>query len=113
MNKYTLIQGLLAIGIMCIITFITRSVPFVLFSGKGKKPSDTILYLGKVLPPAMMIMLLVYCLKDMSLIAYPYGIPEIIGVLLAVGLHIWKRNNFISIFGSTIVYMILVQAVFV
>lgn len=113
MNKYTLFQGLIAIVIMSLVTFLTRAVPFVLFSGKNKKPNDTILYLGKVLPPAMMAMLLVYCLKDTSVVTYPYGIPEISCVLLAIVLHAWKRNNFISIFGSTIVYMIMVQYIFV
>ena len=113
MNKYTLFQGLMAIIIMSGITFFTRAVPFVLFSGKNKKPNDTVLYLGKVLPPAMMAMLLIYCLKDTSLISYPYGIPEIFCVILAIGLHVWKRNNFISIVGSTVVYMIMVQYIFV
>jgi len=113
MNKYSLMMGISAVIIMCLVTFITRAVPFILFAGKGKKPNDTVLYLGKVLPPAMMAMLLVYCLKDVHITSYPHGIPEIVCVLMAIGLHVWKRNNFISIFGSTIVYMILVQTVFV
>ena len=113
MNKYSLIEGIIAIFIMFFITFIARSLPFLLFSRKDKTPNITILYLGKVLPPAMMGMLLIYCLKDTSIFNFPYGIPEIICILLVFILHIWKRNNFISIFIPTILYMYLVQFVFI
>jgi branched-subunit amino acid transport protein AzlD len=59
-----------------------------------------------------MAMLVVYCLKNVSFTAWPHGIPEAIGVVLAAALHVWKRNTLLSIGVSTVVYMLLVQLVF-
>lgn len=90
---------------------LTRWLPFVLFP-ENKKPPKTILYLGKVLPPAMMGLLVAYCLKDVSVTAAPYGIPEAIAIAVVAGLHIWKRNVLLSIAVGTVLYMVLVQCVF-
>ena len=70
-------------------------------------------YLGHVLPAAMMGLLVVYCLKGVTLTAAPYGIPELIGVAVTAGLHLWRRNTLLSIAAGTVVYMVLVQLVFV
>lgn len=70
------------------------------------------MYLGKVLPPATMAMLIVYCLRSTQVLSWPFGLPELIAVAAVVGLHLWKRNNLISICGGTLLYMVLVQAVF-
>ena len=93
------------------VTALTRFLPFLLFGGK-KQPPKAILYLGRVLPCAIMGMLVVYCLRNVTPLAPPYGVPELIGVVLAVLLHVWKRNTLLSIGGSTVVYMLLVQLVF-
>ena len=93
------------------VTALTRFLPFLLFGGK-KQPPKAILYLGRVLPCAIMGMLAVYCLRNVTPLAPPYGVPELIGVVLAVLLHVWKRNTLLSIGGSTVVYMLLVQLVF-
>lgn len=93
-------------------TQLTRWLPFVLFPEK-KEPPQFVLYLGKVLPPAMMGLLVAYCLKDVSVSASPYGIPELIALAAVVGLHLWRRNVLLSIGGGTVVYMLLVQLVFV
>ena len=90
---------------------LTRWLPFVLFP-ENKKPPKTILYLGKVLPPAMMGLLVAYCLKDVSVTAAPYGIPEAIAIAVVAGLHLWKRNVLLSIAVGTVLYMVLVQCVF-
>ena len=102
----------LALGIMSVVTFSTRLLPFLLFGGK-KKPPKPIVYLGTYLPPAIIAMLVVYFLKDTTLTAYPFGLPEAIAVLSVVGLHVWKRNNLISIFGGTLLYMLLTQLIFI
>ena len=92
------------------VTFATRAVPFLLF---GSRPAPRmVLYLGRVLPPAIMGMLVVYCLKDVNYLAGSYGLPEIIACALVAALHLWKRNPLISIFGGTVAYMLLVQVVF-
>ena len=69
-------------------------------------------YLGKVLTPAVIGMLVVYCLKSTSVVTAPYGIPELISVVITAGLHVWKRNNLLSIGVGTVLYMVLIQFVF-
>ena len=101
-----------AIAVMAIITFLTRALPFLLFD-RGESPPKLVLYLGRVLPPAIIAMLIVYCLKGISFTAPALWVPQLIAVAAVVALHLWKRNNLISIFGGTILYMILVQFVFV
>ena len=97
--------------IIMLVTMATRFLPFLLFGGK-KQPPKVITYLGKVLPCAIMGMLVVYCLKDVCPLAYPYGIPELLGIALVALLHVWKRNSLLSIGAGTVFYMLLVQLVF-
>ena len=99
------------IVVASLVTILTRFLPFLIFRGDRKIP-DIIVYLGKVLPYAIMGMLVVYCLKDISFLAAPYGIPELLGCLAVALLHIWKRNTLLSIGGGTPLYMLLVQLVF-
>lgn len=104
-------MSLLIIVVVGITTFATRVIPFLVFP-KGKEIPKTIQYLGKVLTPAVIGMLVVYCLKDTAVLSAPYGIPELISVLTVVLLHIWKRNNLISIGVGTVLYMVLIRVVF-
>lgn len=104
-------QSVIIIVLVSITTFATRVIPFVLFPS-GKKVPKTVEQLGKVLPPAVIGMLVIYCLKSVSPLTYPFGLPELIAGLLVVVLHIWKRNNLLSIGVGTVVYMVLVQTVF-
>ena len=99
------------VAVIVAVTQLTRFLPFLLFGGK-KQPPKAVLYLGRVLPCAIMGMLVVYCLRNVTPLVAPYGIPELIGVVLAVVLHVWKRNTLLSIGVSTVAYMVLVQAVF-
>lgn len=91
--------------------FFTRLIPFLFFP-KGKEIPPIIRYLGRVLPPAVIGMLVIYCLKGTTLSELPYGIPEGLAVLVTAGLHIWKRNNLLSIGAGTVLYMFLIQVVF-
>lgn len=99
------------IAIMSLITFALRSAPFILFNRSGTTPK-VITYLGNALPPAVMGMLIIYCLRNVSISQFPFGLPELIAIAAVVILHLWKKNNLLSILGSTIVYMVLVQVVF-
>ena len=92
-------------------TLLTRFSAFLIFP-PGKKAPDLVQYLGKALPAAVMGMLVVYTFKDTIVLSYPYGIPELIALLVTVGMHVWRRNMFMSIGAGTVVYMILIQAVF-
>ena len=97
--------------VIALMTLLTRAVPFLLFPG-NREPPAYILYLGKVLPYAVIAMLIVYCLREVSVTAAPYGLPELIAIAVIVLLHLWKKNNLLSIGGGTVLYMILVQLVF-
>lgn len=101
----------LIIFVVSVTTFATRAVPFLVFP-KGKEIPKVIQYLGKVLTPAVIGMLVVYCLRNTDLAGSSHGIPEILAVLVTAGLHIWKRNNLLSIGVGTVLYMILIQVVF-
>ena len=93
-----------------IITMVPRFLPFLIFP-EGKTPPAYIQYLGKVLPHAVIGLLVIYCLKDVPA-SSTYGLPEAIAILFIMVLHKWKKNTLLSIGGGTILYMILVQMVF-
>lgn len=104
-------QAAAAIAVMALVTFLTRALPFLLFD-RGGSPPKLVLYLGRVLPPAVIAMLIVYCLKGVTF-ATPIGwVPTLTAGVAAVLLHLWKGNDLLSIFGATGLYMLLVQGVF-
>ena len=97
----------LAIAVIALVTWLFRAFPFLLF-GKRKLPK-IIVYLGKVLPAAIMLILVIYCLRSTDLIHAPFGIPEICASLVVIGLHIFRKNMYLSIIAGTICYMILIR----
>ena len=99
------------IVVMALVTMATRFLPFLIF-GERRKTPELILYLGKVLPCAVMGMLVVYCLTDATFLQAPFGLPELIGIVVVALLHLWRRNSLLSIGVGTVVYMLLVQLVF-
>ena len=99
------------VAVMAVVTFLTRALPFLLFD-RGDHPPKLVLYLGRVLPPAIIAMLIVYCLKGVAFAALGGWVPPLVAGLAAVLLHIWKGNDLLSIFGATVLYMVLVQGVF-
>ena len=99
------------IAVVAICTLLTRALPFWVLGGKKELPS-TVKYLGKVLPPAIMINLVVYCLKGINVLEGSRGLPEFLAIALVVVLHLWKRNTLLSIGAGTVFYMLLVQFVF-
>lgn len=103
--------SILIILVMAAVTFGLRATPFILFSKTGKTPA-IITYLGNGLPPAVIAMLIIYCFRNTAVSTYPFGLPEVLAALLVVLLHLWKRNNLLSILGGTCAYMLLVQVVF-
>lgn len=108
----TPLQTILIILAIALGTAVTRFLPFLLFP-QGKKPPKIIDDLTTLLPPAVMGLLVIYCLKNVSLAVAPYGLPELIGVVVTATLHLWRRNVLLSIAVGTVVYMVLVQMVFV
>ena len=107
----TLTQQIITIALCVLGTMATRFLPFIVFSGNKPTPKF-ISYLGKALPAAIFGMLVVYCLKNVNLLAFSFGLPELIAIVFVVVLHLWKRQMLLSIAGGTVCYMLLVQLVF-
>lgn len=104
------LHSVLICAVIALVTVGLRALPFIIFN--GKKTPEFILYLSQVLPFAIMGMLVVFCLKNVSFLQAPYGIPELISCALVALLHLWKRNTLVSIVSGTVCYMLLVQFVF-
>ncbi|MBQ6515286.1 MAG: AzlD domain-containing protein [Clostridia bacterium] len=94
---------------MSAVTVLLRALPFLVFR---KKVPAYVSYLGRVLPPAIIGMLVIYCLKDTTVTAAPFGAPELIAGALVVILQAWKRNALLSILSGTAVYMLLIRLIF-
>lgn len=107
----TITEQIITIGLCVLATVLTRFLPFIIF--RGNKPAPKyVQYLGRALPAAIFSMLVVYCLKNVNVTAYSFGIPELISIIAVVALHLWKRQMILSIAGGTVLYMLLVQVVF-
>ena len=107
----TNVQYALMVLVMAAVTAAIRFLPFLVFNGKRETPAF-ITYLGRVLPYAVMGMLVVFCFKSISFLKAPFGVPELIAGAVVVGLHAWRRNTLLSILSGTAVYMLLIQLVF-
>lgn len=108
----TQLQQFITIFMGTLATVTARFLPFAVFSGKGRRPPQFVHYLGRVLPAATFGMLIVYCLKDVSLFSGSRGAPECIAILVTVALHKWKHQTLLSVAGGTLCYVLLVQTVF-
>lgn len=104
------LHSMLIVAVTAIVTILLRFLPFLIF--RNRETPKYVVYLGRVLPYAIMGMLVVYCLKGISFVSAPYGIPELIACLLVALMHIWRRNTLLSILTGTVSYMLLVQLVF-
>ena len=107
----SLSQQIITIAVVILGTMVTRFFPFIIFPADKPTPKY-IRYLGKVLPYAVVGLLVVYCFKSVSVTTYPFGLPELIGLTAVVLLHWWRKNMLISIAGGTIIYMVVSQNIF-
>lgn len=101
----------LMVAVIALVTAALRFLPFLIFGG-GRKTPAVVERLGRVLPGAIMAMLVVYCLKGTHFAAPEGWIPALLGVAITAGLHVWKRSTLLSIIGGTAAYMLLVQQIF-
>lgn len=104
----TLSQQYITIAAVVAATVLTRFLPYILFP-EGKKIPDFVLYMGKVLAPAVFGLLVVYCFKNVNVTSGLHGIPEAISVLAVILLYLWKRNMVVPLVGGTALYMILIR----
>ena len=105
-------QGIATVAAVVLGTLVTRFLPFLLFPA-GKPTPKFIQYLGRVLPFAVIGLLVIYCLKGVSVTAFPFGLPELIAITVTAALQRGKRNMLLSLFAGTALYMLLVQTCFV
>ncbi len=98
-------DALIAVPLLALVILATRAFPFVLFSRRD--PPRAIRFVERFIPPMVMAVLVVYCLKDVAWTAWPSGIRELAALALVTALHLWKKNAMLSIFGGTAFYMIL------
>ena len=112
MSGASALYSIAIIAVIAVLTFGARWFPFLLFSRGGRTP-DRVAYIGNILPPAVMILLIVYCLKNVSVQVWPHGIPEFVSVAVVALLYKFTRNNLLAMVGGTILYMLLIQKVFI
>ncbi len=106
------LHSVLLVAVMALVTALLRFLPFWTFGGKRQTPA-VISYLGKVLPGAIMAMLVIYCYKGANPTAFPFALPELLAGGAVVLLQLWRRNTLLSIVAGTALYMLLLRAVFV
>jgi len=111
MNEISIGYSLFIILLIAVLTFGARVFPFVVFGRGGKTPA-AVAYIGNILPPAVMIMLVVYCIRHVTPLAWPHGIPELISIAVVAFLYKFTKNYLIAMVGGTILYMVLIQMVF-
>ena len=105
MSSISIFQALIYTFCFMIIIFLTRLFPFALFS--RKKPPKFLRFAASYMPPMVMMILIIYCLRNVSFTEKPFGLPHICGIVVTVMLHAWKKNAMISITGATLVFMTL------
>ena len=104
-------HAMIVITVMGLAVLATRIMPVLIF-GRGEKVPEFILYLGRVVPYTAMGLLIVYCLRDVTVFDAPHGLPELIALAAVAVSYIWKRNTIFSVVIGTALYMFLVQSVF-
>lgn len=102
-------KSAIIVAVMAAVSALLRFLPFLVFR---KRTPPYVAYLGRVLPPAIIGMLVVYCLKDVTLTAAPFGAPEFIACAVVAAVQLWRRSSLWSILAGTAVYLVLVNGVF-
>lgn len=102
------LHAILIVAIAVAATVLTRALPFALFGGKRGMPK-TVRYLGEVLPAGIIAILVVYCLKSLPTGSFGAGAAQLIALACVAGLHLYKGNTLLSIFGGTAIYMVLIR----
>lgn len=99
------------LGVAAAVTWLIRALPFLIF-GKKKELPRMVAYLGSILPPAIMAILILYCLRRVNFAAFPFGMAELLSIAVVTAAHLWKKNMLLSIALGTICYMVLIRTVF-
>lgn len=101
-------QTLMIVAIVALCTMLTRFAPFIAFPAGRRRPA-IISYLGRVLPQAVIGLLVVYCLRQPEAGVSVRGLPELLALVIVVLSYLWKRSTLISIALGTLGYMLLIR----
>jgi len=112
MGEISIGYSLFIIILIAVLTFAARLFPFAVFS-RGKETPAVVVYIGNLLPPAVMIMLVIYCIRHITPLTWPHGIPELLCIAVVVLLYKLTKNSLLAMASSTVLYMVLIQMVFV
>lgn len=104
-------HSVLLVAVAGLVTLALRAAPFLILGGERKTP-EFISYLGRVLPTAVMGMLVIYCLRNVSFASVSNWLPQLLCCGVVVLVHVLKRSTLLSIVCGTVCYMILVQHIF-
>ena len=107
-SPMTVPQQVFTVGLCILATVLMRSLPFAVFREKSETP-EFVRYIGKYLPSAVFGMLIVYCLRNINILSGTHGLPELAGILVTAGVHLWKRQMLLSIATGTVFYMLLIH----
>ena len=107
----TPVQTLICIAAIVVGVQVSRWLPFLAFSDRRELP-QFVKYLGRVLPPALMGLIVVYCFKNVEILTGNHGLPELIATAVVIGTYAWSEKLLLSVANGTVVYMVLVQLVF-
>ena len=110
--NYSVTQLFIFFGVIILGTVLTRALPFLLFP-ENKEIPRYMTYLADILPFTIIGMLVIYCLKNISIVKAPFALPEAISIAVIIVLHIWKKNTLLSIGSGALLYMLLVQYIFI
>ena len=100
-------KALVASLLIGLIVFAERLFPFAIFS--KRQPGKLIHIFERFIPPVVMIALLIYSLRDVRFSTFAQWVPQLSAITFTIATYLWKKNSLISIFGGTIIYMILIR----
>lgn len=109
LNEITTIGA--AILVAAVMTGLTRAMPYLIF-GRHREMPKIVAYLGNILPPAIMVIIIVYCIRNVNFTSFPYGLAELCSLAAVVLVHLWRKNTFLTILVGTVCYMVLIRTVF-
>jgi branched-subunit amino acid transport protein AzlD len=96
---------LAVVGVAAATTLALRAAPFALRSALRSSP--LVDDLGRRLPAAVMVILVLYLLRDVPLTAVRPGLGHLGAIAVTVGVHLWRGRALLSIAAGTAVYAVL------
>ncbi|MEU7484756.1 AzlD domain-containing protein [Streptomyces sp. NPDC042319] len=101
--------AVVAILVTAAVTWSLRALPFAVLA--PLRASTTVQYLSTRMPVGVMVILVVYCLRDLP-VTQSRAMAPLAALAVTIGLHLWRRNALLSILAGTAVHVALASTVF-